>query len=97
MSEWYWALAATLIALFASTAAIFIFRPLSKRVGDLLEQMRQDREGARLAQEDLERLTELVEGMSGRLDGIDERLDFTERVLASPDRRAGSAQDSARD
>lgn len=91
MNEWYWALAATLIALFASTAAVFIFRPLSKRVGEMLEQMHQDREKSRLAHDDLGRLTDLVERMSDRLDGIDERLDFTERVLASPERPANTS------
>lgn len=70
------------MTLFVSVAAVLIFRPLAKRLGDLLVHFQKDRQGARLDQNELGRLMALLEQMNGRLELMEERLDFAERLLS---------------
>lgn len=65
-----------------SVASVKIFQPLTSQLGELLEQMRMDRkERQRVA--DPEQIALLMEQMLDRMDRIEERQDFTERVLES--------------
>lgn len=72
--------AVMVVAITAGVASVMIFRPLTARLGEFLEQMRQDRklqtQGA-----DPTRLAELMEGMLDRLERLEARQDFTERVI----------------
>lgn len=68
------------ITLILSCAGVLIFRPLAQRVGALLEQMQQERR-THLDQGDLTRLTELLERLADRMDRIEERQEFAERLL----------------
>lgn len=76
------------IVMFMSIAAVAIFRPLTSRFGKLLEAMAREKTAALktpVAGEDGDaaRLRALVEHMGRRLDLIEERLDFTERLISS--------------
>jgi hypothetical protein len=74
------------IALFVSVAAVAILRPLTTRVGKLLEAMARERTAALRApadDPDSARLRTVIEHMGRRLDLMEERLDFTERLLSS--------------
>lgn len=67
------------IFLFASIAAVAIFRPLTKRIGLVIERAYEERRFN--AEPQVNRLTELVERLVDRMDSLEDRLDFTERVL----------------
>lgn len=86
------------IVMFLSIAAVAILRPLTSRFGKLLEAMARERTAAvKAAAEDPDsaRLRVLVEHMSRRLELIEERLDFTERLLSSG-RSAASGREPLR-
>lgn len=90
--------AAMTAAIAFSVAGVMIFRPLSIRLGDLLQHMQQDKQ-KRLEEADLVRITDVMERLADRMDRIESRLDFTERVLESGDRnqkRRASATTSGR-
>ena len=69
-------------AITAGVASVMIFRPLTSRLGELLEQMRRDRQ-QQSNQVDPARMTQLMEGLLDRLEGLEARQDFTERVIES--------------
>jgi len=71
------------ITMFISIAAIAILRPLTTRLGGLLHAMARERTPRPVEDQEFTRLRTLVEQLSGRLDLIEERLDFTERLLNS--------------
>lgn len=84
------------VSLFFSIAAVLIFRPLSKRLGDVIGVLAQSRSAAAAAvpkADDGEtiRLRATVEHLTARLELMEERLDFTERLLAASGRAAGPA------
>ena len=63
----------------AGVAGVMILRPLTRQLGELLEQMRSDRK----QQNELitsGRMTELMEGVLDRVERLEARQDFTERV-----------------
>jgi hypothetical protein len=72
------------ITMFLSIAAVMILRPITRRIGMLLEAMARDREQARHVSVTDTRMLNLMEQMSKRLELMEERLDFTERLVASP-------------
>ena len=64
----------------AGVAGVMILRPLTRQLGELLEQMRRDRK----QQNELitsGRTTELLEGVLDRMERLEARQDFTERVI----------------
>ncbi len=71
-----------LITLFLSIAGVLIFRPLSKRLADLLQSMHRDKQ-ARLSESDVVNLTEHVDRLADRVEQLEERQDFSERLLLS--------------
>ena len=76
------------ITLFMCVTAVLILRPISKRVGLLLEAMTRERMqqvAPPVAQPDpqLARVATLMERLNSRLDMMEERLDFTERLIGS--------------
>lgn len=80
------------IVMFMSIAAVAILRPMTSRFGKLLEAMAREKTAAiRTGGDDGEaaRLRVLVDHIGRRLDLLEERLDFTERLLATG--RPGSA------
>ena len=82
------------IFLFMSVAAVLILRPISKKLGVLLEAMSRERlpSAAPHAHDESElvRIRMLLEHVAKRVDLMEERLDFTERLLgATRSNRAG--------
>jgi hypothetical protein len=80
------------ITLFVSIAAVLILRPLTKRLGGLLEAMTRDRTKVPVQDQTSERTIALLEHISRRIDLMEERLDFTERLVStrSPELRRPS-------
>ncbi len=66
-------------------AAVLILRPLAKRLGALIEATSRDKR-VELKDDELNRLTEVVGRLTDRIEGLEERLDFNERVLTSLER-----------
>jgi hypothetical protein len=83
--------AVMVMSITAGVAGVMIFRPFTRQLGELLEQMRRDRQqqGERL---DLTRFGEVMENVVDRLERLEARQDFAERVIES----AGWQGDSGR-
>jgi hypothetical protein len=71
------------IALFVSTAAVLIFRPLTKRLGDRLAATKQPTI-IRADEAELASMHQALEETNARVEQLEQRLDFTERLLAKP-------------
>jgi hypothetical protein len=75
------------ITLFLSVAAVLILRPITTRLGGFIDAVSRERTQARTQDASTARMLGLVEHMSRRIDMLEERLDFTERLLGEPQRR----------
>lgn len=64
-----------------SVAGVIIFRPLSKRLGDLLEAYTQDRMAGEAEQRQLGGLREQLESLDRRMGLLEERMSFTEELV----------------
>jgi len=88
------------ITMFMCIAAVAILRPISSKLGHLIEAMTRERLGAAPAaapdHPELERVRTLVEQVSRRMDLIEERLDFTERLVGGSRRSVALREDPAR-
>jgi len=73
--------AVMVVAITAGVASVAILRPFTKQLGELLEQMRRDRQ--RAEQLDPARMNEVMETLLERLERLETRQDFTERVIGS--------------
>jgi len=70
------------VVMFVTIGGVMVLRPISKKVGDLLElYARERREGL---QGDVHQVRDLMETMNARLQLLEERQDFTERLLSKP-------------
>jgi hypothetical protein len=69
------------IVLFVCVAAVAILRPITTRFGALLEAMARQRTVEPANDAELERLRLVLDHTARRLDLIEERLDFTERLV----------------
>ena len=82
-----WDLIAPLImvvVLILTVGGVLLLRPIAKRLGDIVELMlREKREGA---EGELRRMGDLLENVDARMTLLEERQDFSERLLASSDR-----------
>jgi hypothetical protein len=91
--EWeFLAPMAVAIVLIVTTGLVVLLRPLSKRLGELLEVMVAERREPQLGQE-LARVRELQELLGERLTLMEERQEFMDQLLRSPEAprlRAGS-------
>ncbi len=67
------------IVLFISMAAVAIFRPLTTRIGKVIERSHAQKAVAPDPQTD--RLMQLLERLVDRMDRLEDRVDFTERIL----------------
>ncbi len=68
-----------------TVGGVLVLRPLSKRFAELLESYAQDRQ--RGVGSDIHQIRELMETMDGRLRLMEERQDFTEKLLQSGHRQ----------
>lgn len=72
-----------------TVGGVLVLRPIAKRVSDLLELYAQDRH-AGLGIE-IQQIRDLLETMNGRLQLMEERQDFTERLIDSGGRQGSEA------
>jgi hypothetical protein len=70
------------VAITLAVAGVLILRPLTKRLGDLIEATARDRR-LQVKDEALQRLTHVVGQLADRIEHLEERQDFAEQVLAS--------------
>jgi hypothetical protein len=80
------------IFLFMCIAGVLILRPLTKRLGLLLEALAKDRlapaRSVRAVEEaHLDQITTALERLNNRLDLVDDRLTFMERLTEERPRR----------
>ena len=67
-----------------TTGGVLIFRPITKRLGALLEVMTQERLAARNAPPpELGQVRDLLAGIDARLSALEERQDFAEALLST--------------
>jgi len=86
------------ITMFISLAAVLILRPITTKLGGLLQVMTKERTATNTESAELTRMRVVMEHVSKRMDLIEERLDFTERLVSSGRTRPGPARfDSVRE
>ena len=59
---------------------VLVLRPIAKKAYDLMEAMARDKQGG--LQNDVGQLRDILETMNARLTLMEERLDFTERLVS---------------
>ena len=70
------------LVLILTVGGVALLRPISKRLGDIAELMLRDKQGD--SEKELRRVGDLLETMSARLALLEDRQDFTERLLSAP-------------
>jgi hypothetical protein len=71
-----------------TTGGVLIFRPITKRLGSLLEVMTaQKLRAANTDPNDTQRIRELLTSIDGRLNLLEERQDFAEALISAEDPR----------
>ena len=78
-----------LLTLILTTGGVILFRPLAKRLGDLLELMAQQRRAVPES-EDGAHMRDVVETLNARIALLEERQDFTDALLSASRSGAGS-------
>ena len=73
------------ITLIISIGAVILLKPLMKNLGNFLEAKAQERQGlSERSDEDWNRLFNSLESFGDRLQALEERQDFTEKLLSNP-------------
>jgi hypothetical protein len=80
------------IVLFMCIAGVLILRPVTKRLGLLLEALAKERmvgpsPARALDEAQLERITHALDRLNNRLDLVDDRVAFMERLVEDRPRR----------
>lgn len=75
------------IILVLTIGGVVLLKPIANKLGNLLEAMARERQEPRIGDE-LERMREILETVSGRVALLEERQDFTEALLRDPERRS---------
>ena len=65
---------------FITIGGVLVLRPIAKKAGDLMEALARDKQGG--LQNDVGQLRDILETMNARLTLMEDRLDFTERLMA---------------
>lgn len=74
------------VLLIITVGGVILLKPISNKLGHLLEAMAKERQEPRTGEE-LGHIRELLETMNGRLSLMEERQDFTEALLSDPERQ----------
>lgn len=76
------------IVMFLTVGGVILLRPLSRRLGDLLEAMARERtEGLPRVEDQLGTMRDLLEAQGERIALLEERVDFTEALVGGEERR----------
>jgi len=71
------------VVFIVTVGGVAVLRPIAKRVSELLELYARDRHSG--IENDVRQMRDLLETMNARLQLMEERQDFTERLLSSGD------------
>ena len=71
-----------------TTGGVLILRPIARRLSDLVELYARDKESG--LHSEVGQMRDLLETMNARLQLMEDRQDFTERLLAPGDKDATS-------
>jgi hypothetical protein len=71
------------ITFFVSIASVMILRPISKKLGMLIESAARERTQPPAEDATQARMALVLEHMMKRLDAMEDRLDFTERLVGN--------------
>jgi hypothetical protein len=77
--------------MFITVGGVLVLRPISKKIGDLLEVYARDRNQG--IEGDVHQVRELLETMNARMQLLEDRQDFTERLLTE---KSGVSTDDQR-
>lgn len=81
------------MTLILCTAGVIVLRPLTKRLGDLIEARTRERAAqSQLPGAEIARLTEVISRLTDRIESIEERQEFSERLLDSLERPEARAR-----
>ena len=81
------------IVFILTVGGVLILRPIAKRLSQVLELYARDRHSG--LQSDMGQLRDLLETMSARLELLEDRQDFTERLIGSGEKGGkGPPQDA---
>jgi hypothetical protein len=73
------------LTLAVTFGTVILLKPLMRNLGNFLEAKAEERKGlGGRSQEEWDRLFAGIEGLGNRLEALEERQDFTERLLAEP-------------
>jgi len=87
------AILAVMITAILTTGSVLILRPITKRLGGLLEVMTQHKlKLSNTDPYDMVRIRESLASIDGRLSTIEERQDFAEALISAGDTRMLSIQ-----
>ena len=75
------------IVLFVTVGGVILLKPIANKLGHLLEAMAHERANPPQVDAQLDRMTDLLETMNARLSLLEERQDFTDALLADPERQ----------
>jgi hypothetical protein len=70
------------VTLIVTTGGVMVLRPIAKKLGSLMELYARDKHSG--VEMELHQVRELVETVSARLQLLEERQDFTDRLLTAP-------------
>jgi hypothetical protein len=79
------------VVLILTVGGVMVLRPIATRVGDLLEIYARDRQEG--LQGDLHQVRDLLETLSARFKLMEDRQDFTERLLTGQKERDPAEED----
>jgi len=74
---------------------VAILRPIAKRLADLLDAYARDRQTG--IEGEVHKIGDLLETIDARLQLMEERQDFTERLLSAGDRQSATASEGESD
>ncbi len=80
------------IVFILTVGGVAVLRPIAKRVSELLELFAQERQAG--LESDVHQMRELLETMNARLQLMEERQDFTDRLLTAGERSAPTRESS---
>jgi hypothetical protein len=83
------------VVFFLTVGGVLVLRPIAKRMADLMELYARDRQSG--LEGNVGQMRDLVETMNARLQLMEERQDFTERLLASGSEARSAKQGVPRD
>lgn len=70
------------IVFIVTTGGVLVLRPIAKKAGDLMEALAREKQSG--LQNDVAQVRDLLETMNARLNLLEERQDFTERLIGGP-------------